>query len=91
VLLDFAAIEEVSILNHPAQYRTELMRRSHVVVNQGNYAAHGRAFRDYRSYQLGAEYAGQQWTTIGGRIWSNDSVETWAITTIVGSRHSRQS
>lgn len=91
VFLDFMQIEDVPILNHPAQRRQERLHAAHLQVPQ-TYVVHSRQWRDYRVYQGAVAYESQQWSFTGGRTWASQPVETWrSLTAVVGSRHTRQS
>lgn len=89
--LDTGALEDVSIPNHPARYRREVLRLSHVVVSQANYAVRSRVFRDYRGYESGSVYEGQYWDRPLLRTWAAGPDNSWQTTTIIGSKLTRQS
>lgn len=89
--LDTGPLEEVSIPNHPARYRREMRRLSHVVVDQDNYAVDSRVWRDYREYQSGSQYESQYWGVPQLRTWAAGADNSWGTSTVIGSKATRES
>lgn len=88
VFLDYMAIEDVPILNHPARHTRANVWFSQVVVDPSTYEVTSNTNRSYRAYYLEASYSSQTWTWIPARTWSAP-VATWETDALVVSSHTR--
>lgn len=91
-LLDYGALEDVSILNHGAFCGRQVVRSSHVDASQSFVAHASHAWRDYRHYPSAFTYSSQYWAQAGQRTWASEQIYSWStFAAIVGSKHTRQS
>lgn len=107
VLLDYNAIEDVSILNHAGRHRREVMHSSMLAVTSGPwggftwgsggtwtdpiYAVTSRHFRDYRVTYSDVVYSSLAWNA-SDRTWGSAPPESWSsLNAIIGSSHTRES
>lgn len=105
-LLDYSKIEDVSVLNHAANWRREVMHTSWCAVpsqswidipwiNFGTwadspYVAISQVSRDYRVVYLAIDYRGQFWDATT-LSWQSLPDETWEMNALVSSAHTRSS
>lgn len=100
-LLDYADIEEVSVLNHPLRHLREISHRGAAAIStatwppvswlrqpwdQITYTVSTRNWRSYRLYHLGVEYTSQPWSN---QPWM--SLPWLDINVVVGTTHSSSS
>ncbi len=107
VLLDYNAIEDVAILNHPALWRREVMHSANVSMQTQSwggftwgdagtwgdtiYVVTSNHYRDYRVYFSNVRYSSNFWTA-GSRTWGSEPAESWAsLDVLTYSLHSRSS
>lgn len=90
-LLDYGALEDVSILNHGAFLRRHFKYSSHIEVPQTYAALAAHIWHDYRNYASGLSYS-QYWEESAQSTWASEQAYSWSnFAAIVGSSHTRES